>query len=230
MTIRLNRWLAMQGIAARRKADQLIFEGRVTFNGQIADSPSIQVDPEKDLVCVDGKPCKKQVSFQYFLFNKPKGYVCSHRRFGNEDLVYDLLPKTDPPLFCIGRLDVESRGLLLFTNDGDFAQKTIHPSSHVEKEYILTVKEKITPSHLAVLERPILVENVFVQAIRVKQLSCHSLSITILEGKKRQVRKMAEAALLSTEDLCRIRIGKLLLDPSLKEGSYRALSKDALEC
>lgn len=209
----------MQGAASRRGADQLIALGRVAINGEIVTEPFFRVDPLKDRIMIDGKPLGERGPPLFIMLNKPVGYTCSHRRFGQDKLVYDLLPKEYGRLFSIGRLDRDSRGLLLLTNDGDLSHTIIHPSQKIEKEYVVTTHEKIPPETVAFLKKGVLIEETLCKAVKISILSPYKAQVVIMEGKKRQLRLMFQAAGLTVKDLLRIRIGSFLLS-DLKDGHY----------
>lgn len=221
--IRLNKFLQSVGVASRRKADLLIETGKVEVNGEPA-SLGLMIQPDEDRVTVEGKLCLQPEKLVYFLFHKPKGCICSHQRKQHEVLVIDFFSHCKERLFTIGRLDKESEGLLLLTNDGDFAQKVIHPSSHILKEYHVTVHRKIFPEDLFQLRKGTTIEGTFVKPKAVIQLGPRKLLIKIYEGKKREVRMLTLAANLLTVKLVRMKIGGLAL-PKIPSGTYRKLSE-----
>src|SRR3990167_7708125 len=141
--VRLNKFLRDCGIGSRRKVEDLIRDGLVAVHGIVVRDFATQVS---DGVTVDGKPVAPKTDHVYYKLHKPKGYLCSHKRFPGDRLVYDLISETN--LFSIGRLDKETTGLLLLTTDGAFANKVIHPSSNITKEYVATTLENLTPTHL----------------------------------------------------------------------------------
>ncbi|MBM3198304.1 MAG: rRNA pseudouridine synthase, partial [Chlamydiae bacterium] len=126
---RLSKVLAAAGVASRRAAEELIFAGKVTVNGSIVTTPQTLVSPKEDAICCEGKKVGYEEAKLYFLLNKPKGYICSNARVGTKKIVRDLFAKIPQRLFTVGRLDRETTGLLIVTNDGHFANKVIHPSS-----------------------------------------------------------------------------------------------------
>ncbi|MCB1149442.1 MAG: rRNA pseudouridine synthase, partial [Chlamydiia bacterium] len=166
---RLSKLLASAGVASRRAAEQLIFDGRVTVNGAVVLLPQTPVSFD-DAIAVDGKPIKKAEEKAYFMLNKPKGYLCSNRRLSaRSKLVTDLFDE-NLRLFTVGRLDKETEGLIIVTNDGHFANKLIHPSRGVEKEYIAKTNKEITPKHLEILARGCVVEDVFCKKKKKKKV------------------------------------------------------------
>ncbi|MBM3184617.1 MAG: rRNA pseudouridine synthase, partial [Chlamydiae bacterium] len=140
---RLSKALAAAGIASRRAAEEIIFAGRVRVNGEIVKIPQTLVDWEKDQISVDGELLSGEERKIYYMLNKPPGYICSNVRPKNGPIVLDLFPNPSQRLFTIGRLDKDTRGLLLVTNDGHFANKVIHPRAGVVKEYVLKAVQEI---------------------------------------------------------------------------------------
>lgn len=217
--IRLNKYLQLCGIASRRKSDELIFSGQVRVNGQIVDTPFTRIQ-ETDTVTVNHKPIKKEEEKVYFLLNKPKGYLCTNAP-GNRRVI-DLFKAYPYRLFTVGRLDKDTEGLILVTNDGDFAQRVIHPSHDIEKEYIAQVNEPLTEQHLKQIAKGTRVEEVFVKPILVEKMKSDVVKIIVSEGKKREVRCLIADAGLETVALKRVRIGNLHLG-ALQVGHFRPL-------
>lgn len=208
--IRLNKFLAHSGVASRRKVEDLIFSKIVKVNGVVEIKPQRLIDPTKDSVKVNDKVVKEEKKC-YFILNKPKGYLCSNVKKGKEKLVIDLFKDFSERLFTIGRLDKDTTGLLIITNDGDFANKIIHPSANLEKEYIAKVKENITDTHLKTISKGAFVENKYVKPKRVVKVRKSTLKIIVTEGKKREVKTFIRRANLTLLELQRVRIGKLRL-------------------
>ena len=215
--------LAASGVASRRACEELIFAGRVAVNGAVQLIPQTQVD-EKDKITVDGKPVKLGETKFYFMFNKPAGVICSSKKMGKSKIFLDFFTDVDARLFTIGRLDKDTQGLLLVTNDGHFANEVIHPSADIHKEYLAKTNQEITAEHLIAISNGTLVEGVYVKPLKVVKVRKGTLKITIGEGKKREVRLMLQAAGLNVEELTRIRIGGLHLG-TLAQGSYRPLTE-----
>ncbi|MCH9609718.1 MAG: Ribosomal large subunit pseudouridine synthase B [Chlamydiales bacterium] len=222
--IRLNK--ALKTVASRRAAEKLIFAGRVSVSGKVVLTPQTMVN-EGDEIAVDGKPIKWEPRKVYFLLNKPPGYICTAKE-GKAKRVLDLFEDSSFRLFTVGRLDQETSGLLLVTNDGDFANQIAHPSFNVPKEYLVKCTEEITDIHLKLLSRGAVVQGTVVRPLSVKKLRRGTLKIVVGEGKKHEVRLLIKAANLTLLDLKRIRIGPLALD-NLAPGSYRELSSKELE-
>lgn len=220
---RIAKVLAAAGIASRRAAEQLIFEGRVTVNGAVLEEPGVKVDPAVDAIAVDGKPIPATEKKLYFILNKPMGYFCSSKRRTTEDLVIDLFSKHPERLFTVGRLDRDTTGLLIVTNDGDFANQVIHPSSNVAKEYIVQTQEPVDGFSLRRMRDGCEVEGVFVKPISVEKIKHNSVKVVVMEGKKREVRIIVKAAGLTVLALKRTAIGGLRME-GLREGEYRPMT------
>jgi 23S rRNA pseudouridine2605 synthase len=228
---RLSKALAAAGIASRRAAEELIFGGRVQVNGLTVKIPQTLVNWESDRILVDGEGVRGEQKKVYYMLNKPLGYLCTNVRPGKRPIVIDLFPP-DQRLFTVGRLDRETTGLLLVTNDGHFANKVIHPSSNIIKEYIVKTLHEITPEHLENLSQGARVDEKWVRPVSVAKLRKGTFKICVKEGKKHEVRIIAERAGLKVVELTRVRIGGLVLG-TLPEGEYRTLTpKDmkALNC
>ena len=148
MAMRLNKFLSSCGIASRRKCDEIIKQGRVVINGELVDNLSTTVNEKKDVVEVDGTKVQLPNEFVYLKLNKPKGYACTNSDERGRKTVFDLV-ENDARLFCVGRLDYDTEGLLILTNDGDFANLIAHPKFHFEKEYAVTVEGEIKESELS---------------------------------------------------------------------------------
>ncbi len=220
---RLSKALAAAGVASRRACEELIFEGRVKVNGEIVLQPQHHVCWETDKITLDGKPVLREEGKVYYLLNKPKGYLCTNVRPGKKKLVIDLFPER-LRLFTIGRLDKETTGLLLVTNDGAFAQKAIHPSSNIEKEYVGKIAGDLTPEHLTTLSRGAPIDGKWIRPLKVVKVRNGTFKIIVKEGKKHEIRIMAERAGLDLIELKRVRIGGLSLG-QLPEGHYRSLNE-----
>ncbi|MFA6916428.1 MAG: pseudouridine synthase [Parachlamydiales bacterium] len=220
---RLSKFLASSGIASRRACEELIFDGQVSVNGEVCLVPQTKVDAE-DKILVRGKDVKSKPEFVYFLLNKPKGYVCSHAKASHKHIVMDLFKDHSGRLVTAGRLDKDTEGLLIVTNDGEYANKVIHPSSNLTKEYLVKVSEEVTPEHLYAISSGTLVEGVFVKPKKVSKVRRGTLRISVSEGKKHEVRRLAAAAGLNVISLTRIRLGGLLLG-NIPVGSWKALGE-----
>ena len=221
---RLSKVLAAAGVAARRASEELIFQGFVKVNGEIIRIPQTIVDSEKDTIEVKGEPIKSIEPKVYYMLNKPVGYICSSKRSSDTKIVLDLFKEEGHRLFTVGRLDKDTEGLLIVTNDGHFGNKVIHPSANIEKEYLAKTTQEIMPEHLIAISNGTLVEGSFTKPVKVTKVRRGTVKISIMEGKKREVRLLLEAAGLEIKSLKRIRLGGLHLG-LLPVGNWRSLSE-----
>lgn len=220
---RLQKVLAALGWGSRRLSEELIAEGRVTVNGDIAELGR-RVDTLTDVIAVDGVPIGARPDFVYYLLNKPRGVISTAHDPHGRPTVVDLVPQS-PRVFPVGRLDSETEGLLLLTNDGDLTHFLTHPSKGVEKEYLVLLEgsPRLTESQLRRLRDGVELEDGKTAPAKVSQRSDMTVSMTIHEGRNRQVRRMIEAVGHRVERLVRVRIGPLI-DSKLKPGAWRELS------
>lgn len=224
---RLSKALAGAGIASRRACEDLIFEGKVSVNGDIVLKPETHVNLEKDDVRVEDRRILFEEEKIYYILNKPFGHICSNKPMERKKLVIDLFPN-DKRLFTIGRLDRDTTGLLLVTNDGHFSQEIIHPSSNVEKEYLVKTFQEVTHEHLVAISKGAFVDGAFVRPLSVKKVRRGTLKVVVKEGRKREVRVFVQKAGLKILSLSRIRIGGLHLGP-IAEGTYREMTAEEKE-
>ncbi len=228
--LRLNKFLSNSGVASRRKCDEIIASGKVTVNGKVVTEIGSQINEKKDKVMVEGKAVCLPSSFVYIKLNKPKGYACTASDEKGRKTIYDLVD-CEERLFSIGRLDYNTEGLIILTNDGDFANKVSHPRYDVEKEYRVTIEGKIKESELAVLRKGVVVDSQKMPPAKVKLLSqdenVSKISVVINEGQNRQVRRMFEAIGREIKLLKRVRIGSVRLG-GLSRGQWRDLTEDEL--
>lgn len=222
--IRLSKHLQQAGLASRRKTEELITQGLVTVNGEKILLPETRVDPEKDEVKVQNKTIGQAEEKVYYLLNKPKGMLSTAIGTGHGKSVLELFQDEGKRLFTVGRLDKDTEGLLIVTNDGHFAQAVIHPSRNLEKEYLAKTSQEITHEHLVKISAGGLVEGVFVKPLKVEKVRKGTLKITLGEGKKREVRVLLDQAGLDVLSLTRIRLGDLVLGP-LPVGQFRELTE-----
>jgi 23S rRNA pseudouridine2605 synthase len=221
--IRLSKVLAAAGVASRRKCEEIIFDGRVTVNGKKVTVPQTLVNAQKDSIAIDGQKIKTAEQKVYYIFNKPRGFECTNA-LHKKKRVLSFFEDQGLRLFTIGRLDRDTSGLLLVTNDGHFANQVIHPSSDIEKEYLVKVDREVEHAHLVKISKGMMIEHTFVKPKKVLKVRKSTIKIIVTEGKKRQVRQLVEQADLNVHSLCRIRIGGLRLG-TLKEGDFRPLTK-----
>lgn len=220
---RLSKVMAQAGVASRRACEELIFQGRVKVNGSVVSTP-IPVELEVDNITVDNKPITNFEEKVYYLLNKPKGFVCSSVSTKTGKSILELFSDVPYRLFTVGRLDKETEGLLLVTNDGYFANQVIHPSKNIRKEYLAKTDQDITLEHLIALSSGISIEGVFVKPLKVEKVRKGTVKIVVGEGKKREVRLLLEAVGLQVQGLTRIRIGGLILG-DLPIGQFRVLTE-----
>jgi 23S rRNA pseudouridine2605 synthase len=228
MKIRLNKFIAQSGIASRRASDELIKKGQIFINGKKVTELGTKVDPEKDKICLDDKSISYSQKI-YYLVNKPIGYTSTVSDKFAKKLVTELVPK-DIPVFPVGRLDKNSRGLMILTNDGELANKITHPRYGHEKEYEVTCEvhsQKIS-GIIRRFEKGMIDEHERFRPVRVKNIrltrNILKLNMILKEGKKRQIRRMCEAVGWKVLDLKRVRIGKVVLG-ELRPGEYKKISK-----
>ncbi len=229
--IRIHKIMADSGFCSRRKAEELIKQGRVKVNGhpvKLGDKAST-----RDLITVDGQRIyvPKKKNFVYIMLNKPRGYVTTVSDEKERRCVMDLLEDVETRVYPVGRLDRNSEGLLLFTNDGEFANSIMHPSKHIAKTYRVTVRPDINDDQLVKLSSGVEIDGKMTLPATVnvleKQAGRVVMTITIKEGRNRQIRRMCEAVGLEVARLRRISIGPLKLG-MLKPGDYRELTAEEL--
>ena len=225
-TLRLQVYLAHCGLASRRACEVYISEGRVSVNGEVVTSPGTKVSLE-DTVCVDVKPLHLEKRKRYILLNKPAGYVCSSSDEKGRASALDLLAgHFSERLYNVGRLDMYSSGLIIFTNDGDFAAKIAHPSSCIEKEYIVEALSGIPQVLVDRFKRGIRIDGVFYRCKDAELLSPKKLRVVLEEGKNREIRRMFAFFEITIRRLTRIRIGTI--ENTLEEGKFRELRPEEI--
>jgi 23S rRNA pseudouridine2605 synthase len=219
---RLQKVLARAGFGSRRACEELIVDGRVTVNGRPAELGR-RVDLDEDHVSVDGVPVSIRPGLVYYLLNKPRGVVTTASDPQGRPTVVDLLP-LEPRVFPVGRLDADTEGLLLLTNDGDLAHRLTHPRFGVEKEYLAELEKPPPPAALRALREGVTLDDGVTAPARVASVPPRALRITIHEGRNRQVRRMCSAVGCPVVRLVRVRIGPVA-DRRLKPGSWRPLTQ-----
>ncbi len=224
--MRLNRFLAAAGVGPRRHCDELIAAGRVAINGKTCTNFSAQPDT-RDHVKVDGKLVRVAPPLTIML-HKPAGFVSTRKDPHARETVFDLLPGKLSRLFNIGRLDAQTEGLLLLTNDGDLAQQITHPRYKIDKEYEVTLDRPWDLAHGPKLLRGIVLDGRRARIARLHSASATRLRVVLRQGINRQVRRMFEALGYHVKRLVRVRIGSLRLG-DLPRGHWRALTKHELE-
>jgi 23S rRNA pseudouridine2605 synthase len=227
MEIRLQKLIAGSGLASRRKAESLIAAGRVTVNGKVVTEQGTKVDPVRDHVKVDGKHLSAAQPFVYLVLNKPKHVMSTLDDPGGRPTVKDFLHGVSVRVFPVGRLDFDSEGLMLLTNNGDLAQALLHPRYHVPKTYLIKVKGVLTNDEIQQLEHGVKLEDGMTGPAQVKKIKKAQqnswLEVTIREGRKHQVRRMLESVGHLVIRLTRVKMGPLLLG-RLEPGEFRFLT------
>lgn len=218
---RLQKVLASTGWGSRRTCEDLIAEGRVSVNGEIAELGR-RVDAETDLIEVDGAPVGVKPGLVYYLLNKPAGVITTAKDTHDRPTVIELVP-SEPRVFPVGRLDLDTEGLLLLTNDGELAHRITHPSHGVEKEYLVHVDGHVSNGGLRRLRDGVELDDGLTAPAQASQPTPGVLRLTIHEGRNRQVRRMCDAIGHPVLRLVRTRIGPLH-DRSLRPGDWRELS------
>jgi len=225
--MRINRYLAAAGLGSRRACEELVLEGRIRVNNIVITSLATQVGPGDD-VRVGKRPVKPK-SHAYILLNKPAGYVCTRSDEDNRKTIFDLIPKDVGRLFHVGRLDKESEGLIVLTNDGDYAQELTHPSHEVEKEYEVLIDKPFDITLTAKLQKGVMLEVGRAKMHSVHPLTPTKLKIVLRQGLKRQIRDMLwTVGGYRVKKLTPVRIGGLR-DPRLKTGYWRQLRREELD-
>lgn len=228
--MRINKFLAGAGIASRRNADKLVEEGRVKINGKTVTTLGFEVNENNDTVTVDGIKAVYAAKYTYIMFNKPKGCVCSADDEYNRKTVFDYV-ETDKRLFTVGRLDFDSEGLLLLTNDGDLTQRLTMPANEIPKTYLVKVEGEVFESDLARLRKGVPLDGVLTKRSKLKlkefKNNIYSYEMTIFEGKNRQIRRMFEIVGKEVVFLKRIAVGDLRLG-GLGRGKYRYLKDEEI--
>ena len=229
---RLQKYIAASGIASRRKAEQLILDGKVKVNGNTVTQLGTKVVPGVDSVEVLGEKLESGGKKYYIMLNKPSGYITSTDDDRGRNTVMELVSDIKVRLFPVGRLDYDTEGLLIITNDGDFANKLIHPSKDMGKTYIAEVKGLPELAEIKLLQRGVDIGDHFTRPAEVELIkgNKHSstMKITIKEGKKRQVRRMLEVIGHPVLSLKRVAIGPIMLG-NLPRGKWRHLRREEIE-
>ena len=228
--MRINKFLAEQGVASRRASDEIIAAGRVTINGNVAKAGD-DVTGE-DVVMLDGKTLSHKVKYEYYLLNKPKGYLCTVSDDKGRKTVMDLLPAGAGRVFPVGRLDYDTEGMLLPTNDGDLAYRLTAPQSEIAKTYLVRVEGTMTDIQLNRLRAGVEIDRgVVTKKCKITVTETNKkftkLRVVLTEGKNREIRKMFEAVGKQVVFLKRLKIGELALT-GLDRGAVRKLSQEEI--
>jgi len=219
--MRINKYLASCGIGSRRKCEEYILNGLVTINDKVIKDLSTTINP-KDIVKFESKVIKPDNKLVYILLNKPKGVVTTCNDERGRTTVLDLINPTaidNARIFPVGRLDYNTEGLLILTNDGEFARKMTHPSSQVEKVYVVTVDRKVKEDDIKMLENGVMIDGEITHPAKAKVTKPNIVELTITQGRNRQVRKMFESLGYRVTHLKRTKVGKWTLG-TLKVGDW----------
>ena len=230
--MRIQKFLSEAGIASRREAERLISEGRVSVNGKTVTEMGRQIDPERDRVSLDNRPVKKQGKKVYLLLFKPRGYVSTLKDERGRRCILDLLKGVKTRVFPVGRLDFNTEGLILLTNDGEAAQRISHPKYGLPKTYLVKISGILDEKAMNRLRRGVNLDGqktlpIKIRTIKTLKNSCW-VELTLKEGKKRQIRRMFEVIGHPVRKLRRTRIGSLTLK-GLLPGEHRNLSSSEIE-
>lgn len=229
MEERLQKLLSAAGVCSRRTAETYLIAGRVTVNGQTAHLGQ-RADPDRDEILVDGHPLAPRAEAVYILLNKPRGYVSTLSDERGRRTVAELVADCGSRVYPVGRLDLDSEGLLLLTNDGDLVNGLTHPRHEVEKHYEVRVRGNM--DNIPRLSEPMEIDGYAIRpagvVIMERGEDSAKIRMTIHEGRNRQIRKMCEKVGLEVRRLKRVAIGDMPLDPKLKSGAWRELTQDEL--
>jgi len=232
MLIRLNKFLSQAGIASRREADRLITEGRIKINSQVIQELGYKIDDQKDRIEIDGREVRQEQTPIYLMLNKPKGYLATLKDTFGRPTVMNLLSNLKKRVFPVGRLDYDSEGLLLFTNDGELTYRLTHPRYNIKKTYLVKVKGKPDSAKLTKLKKGVFLDGKKTAPAKVTLLESNPrrslLRVEIHEGRKREVRRMFEfigyrVFKLVRVDFAGLKIGKL------KSGTWRFLRQQEIK-
>ncbi|PTK40229.1 pseudouridine synthase [Staphylococcus haemolyticus] len=226
--MRLDKFLANMGVGTRTEVKQLLKKGKVTVNTSVEKSPKSHINPTEDIVCVN----EKQVEFVnnvYIMLNKPKGYISATHDESNRTVI-DLIPEYQHlNIFPVGRLDKDTEGLLLITNDGQFSHDLMSPSKHVSKTYEVTSQNPVTKADIDAFKKGIILYDGPVKPAQLTRINETTSQVTIYEGKYHQVKRMFHAIENEVLELKRLKIANLALDENLKSGEYKLLSDKELK-
>ena len=229
MEERLQKWIARCGISSRRAAEELLRQGRVTLNGRVAELGE-SGDPERDTLLVDGRPVAAAPEPVYLMLNKPRGYVTTLSDERGRKTAAELVADCGRRVFPVGRLDKDSEGLILLTNQGELVNKMMRAGNYHEKEYVVTVNKDITGDFLNQMRNGLYLEelDVHTRPCKVKKVSARTFQIILTQGYNRQIRRMCEVCGYRVRKLVRTRIMNILLG-DLEAGTYRDLTGEELQ-
>lgn len=229
---RLQKYMARCGVASRRKCEDIILSGRVFINNEKIDSMGAKVNPNVDIVKIDGKVIQPEEKKHYIMLNKPKGVITSVKDEKDRKTVLDLID-IEERIYPIGRLDYDTSGLLLLTNDGEIYNKIMHPSKEVPKGYLALIEGELTEEEIYKFCNGVDIGDYITAKAKLRVLNYNGVNskvvVTIHEGKNRQVRRMFDAIEHRVKELKRISLGQLKLNEDLKLGKWRDLTEEELE-
>ncbi len=230
--IRLQKFISMAGIASRRRAEQMILQGQIKVNGTVVTQMGIKINPDRDVVETQGKRILEEKKKYYIMLNKPTGYITSASDDVGRQTVMDLLTDVPTRVYPVGRLDYQTQGMLLLTNDGEFAQSVTHPSGMLGKTYIAQIKGSVAPEKIKILRTGVDIGGYKTAPAQAELLGgderTSKVKITIYEGKNLQVRRMFDALGYEVTSLMRIAIGRVELG-HLAMGRWRHMNKAEVE-
>lgn len=228
--MRINKYLASTGLASRRNAEKYILDGRVKVNGEVCTNLATDIK-DGDIVKLDNKVLKPTEKLVYFMLNKPKGYVCTAKDDRGRKTVLDIIDTTER-IYPVGRLDYDSEGLLILTNDGDLTNKLTHPKNNIQKTYYVIIDSSILPKEIQKLEKGVVIDGYKLSGCKISILSEREnkteMNVVIHEGRNREIRKMFELIGKNVIFLKRTKIAKLSLG-KLARGTYRQLSQTEIK-
>jgi 23S rRNA pseudouridine2605 synthase len=229
--VRLQKFLADAGVASRRASEQLILAGQVQVNGQLVRQLGSKVDPLHDRVTVEGKPVREKRKL-YVVLNKPRGCVCSRKDEYDRPTIYELLPREWTNIYSVGRLDYDTEGLILLTNDGEFALRLTHPRYGVRKKYVALIETRVEHELVQKFTRGVFHGGEKLKAEKARVISASSsrstVELELAEGKNREVRRLFESQGLTVKRLERVQVGKIKLG-ELKPGKWRTLTEPEIK-
>ena len=233
--MRINKYIASCGVASRRKAEEIILDGRVTVNGKLVTELAFNIDEEKDIVEIDGEQIGVEKNNVYIVLNKPEGYITTVKDQFDRPIVLDLIKGNKTKVLPVGRLDMYTSGALILTNDGDFINKVTHPKNEIEKTYNATVRGIVDENDVEKLKNGVKIDNEYITGkakVRIlkidKEKNISRLEIIIHEGKNREVRKMCESVGKKVIALHRAKIANIDVK-NLKIGQWRFLTKEEVK-
>lgn len=227
-TFNLSKFLSAAGVSSRRNAAELVKSGKVSVNGAVVTNPGFRVSEEDRVLC-SGKPVKLEQKKYYIMLNKPRGYVCTSKDIHAARKAVDLIDIPERPrLFSAGRLDKNSEGLILFSNDGDFVNRLTHPRNRIVKTYEVSVEKTLSEENIRSFLKGIEDDGEILQALKIVPLAPLKYKFILGEGKNREIRRMIDSVGNDTRRLKRIAVGKLRLS-ALKSGEWRHLTPQEIE-